>query len=67
MYGDKNGIINERRALEPINIYGKSKLSGEYLIKKYSKVHNFRYAILRFFNVAGSDLKIILELLITSH
>ena len=43
--------------LKPINIYGETKKKGEYLVKKYAKTNNLKFAILRFFNVAGADSK----------
>ena len=57
VYGRKKGLIEEETKLKPINIYGQTKKKGEELVKKYAKKNNFKFAILRFFNVAGSDLK----------
>lgn len=57
VYGRKDGLIEEETKLKPINIYGQTKKKGEGLVKKYAKKNNFKFAILRFFNVAGSDLK----------
>jgi nucleoside-diphosphate-sugar epimerase len=38
---------------EPKSLYGHSKIIGEHLIKSYSKIFNFNYLIVRFFNVCG--------------
>ena len=53
----KDGIfrVNENTKLFPKSVYGKTKLAGEKIIKKYSKKLNLNYGILRFFNVAGSS------------
>ena len=39
------------------SIYGKTKLQCEKIIKNFSIKYNFNYAILRYFNVGGSDLR----------
>ena len=57
VYGGSSNIVSEKSKLKPENYYGKTKYMGEELIKKYSKKYNFKYVLLRYFNVAGSDLK----------
>ena len=57
VYGNANGFVNEKTLTKPINIYGKTKLKCEQIIKKYSKNKKFNYGILRYFNVGGSDMK----------
>lgn len=57
VYGNVSGIVTEQTKTMPFNVYGKSKLKCENFIKSYAKKNNFNYAILRYFNVAGSDLK----------
>ena len=49
--------VNENTKLKPVNFYGITKLKAEKLVIKYSKINNFNYAILRYFNVAGSDIR----------
>ena len=55
VYGNVNGAVNEKKRLNPNGYYAFTKLKGEELIKKYSKKYNFKYAILRYFNVAGAS------------
>ena len=51
------GSITETQPCRPINAYGESKLMFETILKRYSEVNpNFKYASLRYFNVAGSDI-----------
>ena len=54
---DKNaGEVDEQTAANPINPYGRSKLMSEWIIKDYAASNeNFKFAILRYFNVAGAD------------
>ena len=50
----KKGIVSEYSRIKPLSPYGKSKqLFENYLRKK----KNIKYIILRYFNVAGSDIK----------
>ncbi len=39
----------------PINPYGRSKLVSEWMLADTAHAHNFHYAALRYFNVAGAD------------
>ena len=57
VYGNVFGEISEMQKSKPISNYGKTKLMCEEIIKKFSKKFNFNYGILRYFNVAGSDVK----------
>lgn len=47
--------VTESTLTEPINPYGRSKLSCEWLIRDYAKASDLRYVILRYFNVAGAE------------
>ncbi|MDW7972765.1 MAG: UDP-glucose 4-epimerase GalE [Thermodesulfovibrio sp.] len=49
--------VDENASLNPINPYGYSKVMVEKLLSDVSKVHDFRYMSLRYFNVAGADGK----------
>lgn len=46
--------IDETSATSPINPYGRSKLIVEQMVDWYRAAYGFRYAALRFFNVAGA-------------
>jgi UDP-glucose 4-epimerase len=46
--------ILEDARLEPTNAYGESKLLVEHMLRWFNLVHGFRYASLRYFNVAGA-------------
>jgi UDP-glucose 4-epimerase len=54
-YGEPVSIpILEDAKLEPTNAYGESKLLVEQMLNWFNRVHGFRYASLRYFNVAGA-------------
>lgn len=54
-YGISKGYLKEQDTQMPINPYGRTKLFTEHLIKDFQKAYGMRYAILRYFNVAGND------------
>ena len=55
VYGEpKSTPIEEDAALAPTNAYGESKLLVEHMLTWLNRVHGFRYASLRYFNVAGA-------------
>lgn len=60
VYGEPNKEsipINENLIKNPINPYGSSKLYSEGIIKDAAVSNeDFKYVILRYFNVAGADL-----------
>lgn len=45
----------ESDPVRPQSPYGRSKLISEWMLEDVSKVHPLRYAVLRYFNVAGAD------------
>ena len=55
VYKDGLSQVTESSALKPTSIYGKTKLKGEKIIKNFCKKNKVNFAILRFFNVAGSS------------
>lgn len=57
VYGNQKKSFNEKLKPNPVSVYGKTKYECEKLIENFSKKNNFKYIILRFFNVAGSDIK----------
>lgn len=46
-------ILTEDSPLDPLSLYGASKLFCEHLIKAYSREHNCGYAILRYGHIYG--------------
>ena len=59
VYGEPKGefdSIDEGFYLEPINPYGTSKMMSEKVLQDASKVHDFNYVALRYFNVAGANM-----------
>ena len=55
VYGKTKNSVGENDNLKPINYYSFTKLYGEKLIMKFSKKHNIKYFILRYFNVCGAS------------
>ncbi len=57
VYGEPDvAEVSETTPTIPINPYGRSKLMSEQIIKDYAASNkNFKFAILRYFNVAGAD------------
>ncbi len=49
--------VTETTPTQPINPYGSSKLMTEWMLRDVAHAHDFRYAALRYFNVAGADPK----------
>ncbi len=57
VYGNpSNRSVKESDPTIPESNYGKTKLLAEKLIINYSRKIKFKYAILRYFNVVGSDI-----------
>lgn len=54
-YGEpeKTPILEDAK-LQPTNPYGESKLLVEHMLRWLNLAHNFKYASLRYFNVAGA-------------
>jgi len=49
--------VNEKTPLHPINPYGRSKLMVEWMLEDVGRAHGLPFIVLRYFNVAGADLK----------
>jgi UDP-glucose 4-epimerase len=59
IYGSDSGqIVSEDAAKSPISPYGRSKLMTEWMLEDASRAYDFRFAALRYFNVAGADTKL---------
>ncbi len=56
VYGQPEVLpIPESSLLQPVNPYGTTKLITEWALRDLLKVTSSRYAVLRYFNVAGAD------------
>ena len=57
-YGEpENGVVSESTPQNPINPYGKSKVMVEWILKDLAVANkDFKFVILRYFNVAGASL-----------
>lgn len=56
VYGDHdNVILTEASEQHPVNAYGSSKRAVEEMLSQISKSAGLKYAIFRYFNVAGAD------------
>ncbi len=56
VYGNPQTVpVPEDAPLKPISPYGTSKLMTEQILRDAAAAHDFRYAALRYFNVAGGD------------
>jgi UDP-glucose 4-epimerase len=56
VYGEPEAVpIEETAPLAPINPYGASKMMAERMLQDIAAACGLRYAILRYFNVAGAD------------
>ena len=56
VYGEPDHeLIDETTRLAPINPYGASKMMAERILRDIAAASGQRYAILRYFNVAGAD------------
>jgi len=47
--------VSEEARLDPQSPYGRSKMMSEMILQDAAAAHDIRFAILRYFNVAGSD------------
>ena len=55
-YGDHdNVVLTEASEQRPVNAYGSSKRAVEEMLGQISKSAGLKYAIFRYFNVAGAD------------
>jgi len=58
VYGEPRYLpVDEEHPLNPTNVYGATKLSGEAIIAGYHGNYGLKYTSLRFFNVYGPYMK----------
>ena len=55
IYKNSNKSLSEKCSKAPIDIYGKTKLLGENLVRKYCVENNIPFTIIRLFNTYGPD------------
>lgn len=56
VYGEPEEVpIVETANLEPTNVYGRTKLMIEEMLRDYSAIYGSTYVALRYFNAAGAD------------
>lgn len=56
VYGNpKSNPVSEEELPSPMSPYGTSKLMTELILRDVAVAHDFRYVVLRYFNVAGAD------------
>jgi len=56
VYGNPEYIpIDEKHPKNPINPYGRSKLTVENILEDFAQAYGLKYASLRYFNAAGAD------------
>jgi UDP-glucose 4-epimerase len=59
VYGNPDSLpVAEDAMTKPMSPYGTSKLMSEIMLHDVAAAHDFRYVILRYFNVAGADPKL---------
>lgn len=56
VYGEPEVVpITEDAKWSPTNVYGRTKLMIEDMLRDYSKIYGFKFVALRYFNAAGAD------------
>jgi UDP-glucose 4-epimerase len=56
VYGNPDQVpVPEHAPTRPLSPYGSSKLMSEIMLHDVASAHDMRYAVLRYFNVAGAD------------
>lgn len=56
VYGETSAAcVTEDEPTRPVSPYGETKLIGEWLVRDQARATGLRYAVLRYFNVAGTS------------
>lgn len=56
--GDTDTLLTETTQTGPTNPYARSKLASEFMLSDVARVSGMRATVLRYFNVAGADLRL---------
>ncbi len=54
IYASSNEPLSEDSRIEPVNVYGQTKLMIEEILEWYRRIHGLHYSALRYFNAAGA-------------
>ena len=54
VYASSDKPLTEASPLDPVNVYGFTKLAIEQTLDWYRRIHGLRFAALRYFNAAGA-------------
>lgn len=54
VYASSDEPLTEDAPLDPVNVYGQTKLMVEQSLEWYRRIHGLRYTALRYFNAAGA-------------
>jgi UDP-glucose 4-epimerase len=54
VYASKDVPLNEESQIDPVNVYGFTKLAVEQTLEWYRKIHGLHLATLRYFNACGA-------------
>jgi UDP-glucose 4-epimerase len=57
VYGEPQYLpIDEKHVIAPVNPYGRSKAMVEQMLQDFTRSYDMKFAVLRYFNAAGTDL-----------
>ncbi len=59
-------LVTERTPTVPLSPYGETKLVGEWLVRDAARSTGLRYALLRYFNVAGAAAPALADVAVTN-
>ena len=54
IFASKDAPLSEESPVDPVNVYGYTKLAIEQTLEWYRKIHGLHYATLRYFNACGA-------------
>jgi UDP-glucose 4-epimerase len=54
VYASNDKPLNEESRIDPVNVYGYTKLAVEQILEWYRKIHGLHLATLRYFNACGA-------------